>query len=89
MNPVTEPPAEQRTPKAFVVERLVRRIFPAPWWALLIFGACIACIIKGDFLAAVWAFSAGAWSQAAYEDSSNVKEEQSQPGTGSATQGEK
>lgn len=55
------------------VQRVVRRIFPAPWWALIIFGSCIHCIIQGNYLAACWAFAAGSWCQARYEvDSPNV-----------------
>jgi len=49
------------------LRRLVRRVFPAPWWALLIFGACIVCLAMKNWLAASWAFTAGAWCQAKYE----------------------
>jgi hypothetical protein len=50
------------------LRRLVRRVFPAPGWALLIFGACIiVCLAMKNWLAASWAFTAGAWCQAKYE----------------------
>lgn len=52
---------------------LVRRIFPAPWLALFIFGSSIVCAAKGNYLAAYWAFIAGAWCQAYY--SPNIRHE--------------
>jgi hypothetical protein len=57
------------------LRRLVRRVFPAPWWALLIFGSCILCIAIQNWLAALWAFTAGAWCQARYEDKANVPDQ--------------
>lgn len=61
------------------VQRLVRRIFPAPWWALMIFGSCILCIIQGNYLAACWAFTAGSWCQASYEVDSPNNQAERQP----------
>jgi len=53
--------------------RLVRLMFPAPWLAFFIFGSSILCAARGNYIAACWALTAGAWCQAYY--SPNVQSE--------------
>ena len=66
------------------LKRLVRRMFPAPFWALGIFGSSIAYLLIGEYVTAGWAFAAGAWCQC-YHDAQNEKGERL-PGGGGGSQ---
>lgn len=73
MNAATDPDNQDVSPKPAVnphsLRRLVRRIFPAPWMALMILGSIVMCVLQGNYLAAWWAFIAGLGCLGSNQDS--------------------